>query len=185
MHPSCVACLRLGREGLDWTTGGKLLGLSTAVPMVPEDCPSVGPIFCLSMNITHAFQIWSHMSAKVWRGRIYMGKFDGPNVKPHWLWTNHQFIQPLLDEGGRMSKEERKSCTGPALVRRYVDSSGKKRVVGTVFLKSSQLLGLNSKLFFGCCLYCLWHANLSLSVTFDMDLLVCFKTYEVRVFALR
>lgn len=71
-----------------------------------------------------------------------MGKFDGPNVKPHWLWTNHQFIQPLIQDGGRMSKEERLQCSGPSLVRRYIDRNGKKRVVGTKFLKGSQFLGL-------------------------------------------
>ena len=70
-----------------------------------------------------------------------MGKFDGPHVKPHWLWTNHQFIQPLIQDGGRMSKEERLQCSGPALVKRYIDRNGKKRVVGTKFLKGSQFLG--------------------------------------------
>jgi hypothetical protein len=70
-----------------------------------------------------------------------MGKFDGPNVKPHWLWTNHKFIQPLIDEGGKMTKKEKAQCSGPALVKRYIDRNGKKRVVGTKFLKGSQCLG--------------------------------------------
>ena len=77
-----------------------------------------------------------------------MGRLGGPTPKRHWLWANADILEKLENAAGTMTKEDKSKCKGPSLVRRYIDKNGKKRVVGTEHLKSSQslclsILGLN------------------------------------------
>ena len=79
---------------------------------------------------------------KVYTCTFWMGAFQGATPKRHRLWSNDSsLLQAIADVGGSMTREEMKNLSGASLVRKYIDSEGKKRHVGIPDrLKQSQSL---------------------------------------------
>lgn len=91
---------------------------------------------CLTM-------VWNELyPSQAYTTRFYMGKFSGPTVKAHQVWSNDLgLLDRLAERAGTMNKKERASKT-KKLVKSYVDKSGRVRVAGIKDeLRSSQPLG--------------------------------------------
>lgn len=123
-----------------------------------------------------------------------MGAFGGPTLKGHHFWSQHKCIAELVRTPTPMDKDRFKES--PSTARKYVDSSGKRRCVGTGALMASQLLGniqnitvmcllysdlvcLSFVLTVGFCLKCFMHMCVCRSYTqeFGQATAAMFKTY--------
>ena len=83
-----------------------------------------------------------------------MAKFGGPTPKRHTLWSNCTFISEIIQRGGHMTREEMRALTisnHQPLTKRYKDSQGKARMVGTKHLRGSQFCTLFMISLFSCC----------------------------------
>ena len=61
---------------------------------------------------------------------MYMGNFGSASPKLHRLLSNDQsFLQNICDQAGYMSRRAQEHCS-QKLVKKYVDSNGKRRCVG-------------------------------------------------------
>ena len=69
-----------------------------------------------------------------------MAKFGGPSPKRHLGWSNDEgFMQMLMDAGGYLSADERRSLGTTKTVKRGVSASGGETYTGVKkFLKRSQ-----------------------------------------------
>ncbi len=61
---------------------------------------------------------------------MYMGNFGAASPKLHRLLSNDQsLLQKIHDQAGYMSRQAQELCS-QKLVKKYVDSNGKRRCVG-------------------------------------------------------
>ena len=79
--------------------------------------------------------------AQVFEGSWYMLHYGSGSPKRHVMFSNSPHVARLwvskLTGWTKDQNRDRKPC------RTYVDKSGKKRFVGTKFLKGTETLGLN------------------------------------------
>ena len=70
---------------------------------------------------------------KIWRGSWYMLHYGGPTPKRHFAYSNSKCVLQL--NRGRLRGWKKKKDGNP--VKHYVDRRGKRRFVGTKFLKGT------------------------------------------------
>jgi hypothetical protein len=76
-------------------------------------------------------------NSQVFCGDFWLGAFGAASPKRLRLRSNDRFIQHIIDGATRMTKVDMKILASKT-VRKYCDSRGKKRFVGTPELKKSQ-----------------------------------------------
>lgn len=88
---------------------------------------------------------------KVYQAAWWMASYGGLTPKRHIAWSNSPTVQ-VLDLGTLLKEvRERLSKHRCQSSRTYVSKSGRKRFVGTKFLKGTQMLATNEllKVLFG------------------------------------
>lgn len=85
------------------------------------------------------FVCWPAATLQVYKAEFWMMLHGGPSAKRTWLWSNMPEIVTL--DLGPLRKEVREQNTTAHTVRKYHDSKGRPRFVGTKALSESQKLG--------------------------------------------
>ena len=76
----------------------------------------------------------THSAAQVYRKFLWIGSWGDVSPKPSYLYSNKKWIEDL---GGELPTHRKWRGAG-AVVRRYIDSAGKRRVTGGPLLKNTQ-----------------------------------------------